>query len=386
MGPLKGYRVIEMAGIGPAPFCAMLLADLGAEVIRVDRREKTDLGVAGREPKFEVLLRGRKSIAVDAKSKAGQDVVKRLVKDADALIEGFRPGVMERLGLGPDDLAKVNPRLVFGRMTGFGQEGPMAPRAGHDINYIALSGVLNHIGRAGEPPLHPLNLVGDYGGGGMYLAFGVVCAILEAQKSGKGQVVDACMIDGSASLMAMVHGMWSEGVWADERGTNMLDSGSPWYNVYETNDAKWVSIGSIEKRFYADLLQRLGIDKEKLPAQHDRKGWPTLKARFTEIFKSKTRSEWEKVFEGSDACFAPVLAISEVSAHPHNVARGTFVTRDGVLQPAPAPRFSRSTAEMGGPPRAAGVDTRAVLSAAGFAEMEIVALMSQGIVGAGDKA
>ena len=382
MGPLKGYRVIEMAGIGPAPFCAMLLADLGAEVIRVDRREKTDLGVPGRAPKYEVLLRGRTSIAVDVKSEAGQDVVKRLVRQADALIEGFRPGVMERLGLGPDDLAKVNPRLVFGRMTGFGQEGPMAPRAGHDINYIALSGVLNHIGRAGEPPLHPLNLVGDYGGGGMYLAFGVVCAILEAQKSGRGQVVDACMIDGSASLMAMVHGMWSEGVWREERGTNMLDSGAPWYNCYETKDGKWVSIGSIEKRFYADLIGRLGLGDEKLPAQHDRAGWPELKARFTEIFKSKPRSDWEQVFEGSDACFAPVLSISEVAAHPHNVQRGTFVTRDGVQQPAPAPRFSRTVPDMGGAPREAGADTRSVMAAAGYSAAEIASLEKAGVVGA----
>lgn len=382
MGPLKGYRVIEMAGIGPAPFCAMMLADLGAEVIRVDRREKTDLGVSGRSPKYEVLLRGRTSIAVDVKSAVGQDVVKRLVRDADAVIEGFRPGVMERLGLGPDDLAKVNPRLVFGRMTGFGQDGPMAPRAGHDINYIALSGVLNHIGRAGGPPLHPLNLVGDYGGGGMYLAFGVVCAILEAQKSGRGQVVDACMIDGSASLMAMVHGMWSEGAWREERGTNMLDSGAPWYDCYETKDGKWVSIGAIEKRFYTELIGRLGLVNEKLPAQHDRAGWPVLKARFTEIFKSKTRTEWEQVFEGSDACFAPVLSISEVSAHPHNAQRGTFVTRDGVLQPAPAPRFSRTVPHMGGPPREAGADTRAVLAAAGYSDADIVGLENSGVVGA----
>ena len=259
----------------------------------------------------------------------------------------------------------------------------MAPRAGHDINYIALAGVLHHLGRAGEPPIHPLNLVGDYGGGGMYLAFGLVCAILEAQKSGKGQTVDACMIDGSASLMAMVHGMWSEGVWAEARGTNMLDSGAPWYNCYETSDAKWVSIGSIEKRFYADLLARLGLNGETLPAQHDRAGWPTLKARFTAIFKSKTRSEWETVFAGSDACFAPVLAISEVGHHPHNVERGTFVTRDGVQQPAPAPRFSRTVAEMGGPPRQLGADTRTVLAAAGFAEAEIAGLEKQGVVGAG---
>jgi acyl-CoA dehydrogenase len=266
MGPLKGYRVIEMAGIGPAPFCAMMLADMGAEIIRIDRREEADLGIPGRAPKFDVLARGRRTIAVDVKSPAGGEVVRRLAASADALIEGFRPGVMERLGLGPGDLARVNPRLVFGRMTGFGQEGPYAPRAGHDINYIALAGVLHSIGRKGEAPIHPLNLVGDYGGGGMYLAFGVVCALLEAQKSGKGQVGDAAMVDGAASLMSMVHGMWSEGRWNVERGSNVLDTGAPWYNCYETKDGKWVSIGSIERRFYADLLGRLGLAGTIAPA------------------------------------------------------------------------------------------------------------------------
>ncbi len=381
MGPLAGLRIIEMAGIGPAPFCAMMLADMGAEVIRVDRREKADLGLPGREARFEVMNRGRRSIAVDLKSPAAVEVVKRLVRDADALIEGFRPGVMERLGLGPSDLAAINPRLVFGRMTGFGQEGPMAARAGHDINYIALAGVLNHLGRAGEPPIHPLNLVGDYGGGGMYLAFGVVCAILEAKRSGTGQVVDAAMVDGAASLMSMVHGMWSEGIWREERGTNMLDSGAPWYDCYETKDGKWVSIGSIEARFYADLLGRLGLTTQKLPAQHDRDGWPILKARFTEIFKSRTRAEWETAFVGSDACFAPVLSISEVAAHPHNAQRHAFVTREGVQQPAPAPRFSRTAPELGTAPREAGADTMAVLSAAGYSEAEIAALQRAGAVG-----
>ena len=381
MGPLAGLRIIEMAGIGPAPFCAMMLTDMGAEVIRVDRREKADLGLPGREARFEVMNRGRCSIAVDLKQPAAVEVVKRLVRDADAVIEGFRPGVMERLGLGPDDLAAINPRLVFGRMTGFGQEGPMAARAGHDINYIALAGVLNHLGRAGEPPLHPLNLVGDYGGGGMYLAFGVVCAILEAKRSGKGQVVDAAMVDGSASLMSMVHGMWSEGIWREERGTNMLDSGAPWYDVYETSDGKWVSIGSIEARFYADLLGRLALTNEKLPAQHDRDGWPILKARFTAIFKSRTRDEWDKVFDGSDACYAPVLSISEVAAHPHNAQRNAFVTREGVQQPAPAPRFSRTAPELGTAPREAGADTTAVLTAAGYSAAEIKALEKAGAVG-----
>jgi len=381
MGPLEGIRVIEMAGIGPAPFCGMMLADMGAEMIRIDRREKADLGL-DRAPAFEVMNRGRTSIAVDIKRPEAVEIVKRLVRDADAIIEGFRPGVMERLGLGPDDLAKVNPRLVFGRMTGFGQEGPLAPRAGHDINYIALAGVLNHLGRADERPLHPLNLVGDFGGGGMYLAFGVVCAILEARRSGKGQVVDAAMVDGAASLMAMFHGMWSEGIWREARGTNMLDSGAPWYDVYETKDGKWVSIGSIEKRFYADLLRRLGLAREALPDQHDRNGWPLLRARFTEIFKSKTRSEWEHVFDGSDACFAPVLAISEVTKHPHNALRATFATRDGVQQPAPAPRFSRTTPELPAAPREAGSDTREILAAAGMSAADIERLEADGIVGA----
>jgi alpha-methylacyl-CoA racemase len=380
MGPLKGYRVIEMAGIGPAPFCAMMLADMGAEVIRVDRREKADLGL-DRAPAYEVMHRGRKTIAVDIKKPEAVEIVKRLVKDADAIIEGFRPGVMERLGLGPDELSKVNPRIVFGRMTGFGQEGPLAARAGHDINYIALAGVLNHLGRAGERPAHPLNLVGDFGGGGMYLAFGVVCAMLEAQRSGKGQVVDAAMVDGAASLMAMFHGMWSEGIWREERGTNMLDTGAPWYDVYETKDAKFVSIGSIEARFYADLLGRLGLANEALPKQHDRAGWPVLRARFAEIFKSKTRSEWETVFEGSDACFSPVLAISEVTQHPHNAVRSTFITRDGVQQPAPAPRFSRTRPELGEASKPAGADTRTVLAAAGYSEAEVEKLVAAGVAG-----
>jgi alpha-methylacyl-CoA racemase len=381
MGPLQGFRIIEMAGIGPAPFCAMLLADMGAEVIRVDRREGADLGLPGRKLKFEVLNRGRKSIAVDVKSEAGREVIKRLVRKADALIEGFRPGVMERLGLGPEDLAKVNPRLVFGRMTGFGQDGPLAPRAGHDINYIALAGALHTFGRKGQPPIHPLNMVGDFGGGGMFLAFGVVCAILEAQRSGKGQTVDAAMVDGTAFLMGMVHGMWSQGEWIDERGSNVLDSGAPWYDTYETKDGKWVSIGSIEKRFYEDLLQRLGLASEKLPAQHDRSGWPMLRERFTAIFKSRTRAEWEKAFEGSDACFAPVLALSECAAHPHNALRETFVVRDGVQQPAPAPRFSRTVPEIGDVPREPGSDTREVLAKMGFEPEEIAQLEADGIVG-----
>jgi alpha-methylacyl-CoA racemase len=381
MGPLAGYRIIEMAGIGPAPFAAMLLADMGAEVIRVDRREAADLGLPGREPKFDVLHRGRRSIAVDVKAEAGREVVTRLAAKADAVIEGFRPGVMERLGLGPDQLLAVNPKLVFGRMTGFGQDGPLANAAGHDIDYIALAGPLHAIGRKGEAPVPPLNLVGDFGGGGMFLAFGVVCALLEAQRSGKGQVVDAAMIDGAATLMAPMFGMFSQGTWKDERGVNVLDTGAPWYDTYATKDGKWLAVGAIEKRFYAAFIERLGLNPADLPHQHDRSGWPELKRRFADAIASKTRDEWDRIFAGSDACVAPVLALGEAAQHPHNAARGTFVTRDGVLQPAPAPRFSRTVPEMGAPPRQLGADTDAVLTDFGFSEGEIGRLKEAGVVG-----
>jgi len=381
MGPLAGYRIIEMAGIGPAPFAAMLLADMGAEVIRVDRREATDLGLPGREPKFEVLHRGRRSLCVDVKSDAGRDVVLRLAANADALIEGFRPGVMERLGLGPDRLAEVNPKLVFGRMTGFGQDGPLAQRAGHDINYIALAGVLHGIGRRGEAPVPPLNLVGDFGGGGMFLAFGVVCALLEAHKSGKGQVVDAAMVDGAACLMALLYGMYAQGAWRDERGVNVLDTGAPWYDAYETKDGKWLAVGAIEARFYAEFIERLGLSAADLPGQHDRSGWPELRRRFAEAIKQRSRDDWERVFAGSDACVAPVMSLGEVRHHPHNVARATFIDRDGVVQPAPAPRFSRTAAEIGAPPRQRGADSEAVLSDWGFAAAEIDDLRAAGVIG-----
>jgi alpha-methylacyl-CoA racemase len=382
MGPLAGYRIIEMAGIGPAPFAAMLLADMGAEVIRVDRRQAGDLGLPGREPRFDVLHRGRRSIAVDVKSEAGRDVVKRLAAQADAIIEGFRPGVMERLGLGPDALLALNPKLVFGRMTGFGQDGPLAPAAGHDINYIALAGVLHAIGRQGEAPVPPLNLVGDFGGGGMFLAFGVVCALLEAQRSGMGQVVDAAMVDGSATLMALMFGMYAQGTWKDERGVNVLDTGAPWYDTYETKDGKWLAVGAIERRFYEAFVERLGLTLADLPRQHHRSGWPELRRRFAAAIAGKTRDAWEKIFAGSDACVAPVLALSEVASHPHNAARGTFVARDGVLQPAPAPRFSRTVPEMGTQPRPVGADTEAVLADFGFSEGEVSGLKGAGVVGA----
>jgi alpha-methylacyl-CoA racemase len=381
MGPLAGYCIIEMAGIGPAPFAAMLLSDMGAEVIRVDRREAADLGLPGREPKFDVLHRGRCSIAVDVKAEAGREVVKRLAAKADALIEGFRPGVMERLGLGPEILLAVNPKLVFGRMTGFGQDGPLAQAAGHDIDYIALAGALHGIGRKGQAPVPPLNLVGDFGGGGMFLAFGVVCALLEAQRSGKGQVVDAAMVDGSATLMALMYGMYSQGIWKDERGVNVLDTGAPWYDTYATKDGNWLAVGAIEKRFYEAFVERLGLDLGDLPRQHDRAGWPELKRRFAEAIAARTRDEWERIFAGSDACVAPVLALGEVAGHPHNAARGTFVTRDGVLQPAPAPRFSRTAPEMGAAPRQPGADTDAVLADFGFSEVEIGRLKDAGVVG-----
>ena len=381
MGPLKGLVVVELAGIGPAPFAGMLLADMGATVIRVDRREAADLGLPGRTPKFDVLGRGRKSIAVDLKSAAGIDVVKRLAAKADALIEGFRPGVIERLGLGPDVLMALNPRLVVGRMTGFGQEGPMADRAGHDINYISLAGVLHTIGRKGQAPVPPLNLVGDFGGGGMFLAFGVVSALLEATRSGKGQVVDAAMVDGAAYLAAMVYGFKSAGQWQDERGVNVLDTGAPWYDVYETADGKWLALGSIEARFYQALLKGLGLADAQLPKQHDRKGWPELRTRFGAAIKSKTRDAWTEVFAGTDACVTPVLSLDEVSRDPHMKARGTLQTVDGVTAPAPAPRFSRSTPVAGAPARDAGADTQEVLAEFGFSAAEIKDLGAKGVVG-----
>jgi len=342
-GPLAGIKVVELAGIGPGPFCGMLLSDLGADVLRIERpaHRAVDLGLPiARE--FDLLARGRHSVAVDLKSAAGVAAVKALIRRADVLVEGFRPGVTERLGLGPDVCFAINPRLVYGRVTGWGQDGPLAGAAGHDIDYIALTGTLHSIGSRNGPPIPPSNLVGDFGGGGVYLAFGVVCALLERAHSGKGQVVDAAVVDGAASLMTGMYGRKAAGAWTDRRGENELDGGAPWYSVYETADAKYVSVGAIEERFYRELLRRLGLGGENLPDRSDRSGWPRLRERIGDVFRTKTRDEWVRVMEGSDACFAPVLSMAEAPEHPHNKARGTFVDVDGVVQPGPAPRFSRT--------------------------------------------
>jgi alpha-methylacyl-CoA racemase len=373
-GPLSGFRVVELAGIGPGPFCGMMLSDMGADVIRVDR-----MGASARRTN-DVLARNRRSIAVDLKQPQGVETVLRLVAKADALFEGFRPGVTERLGLGPEQCMARNPKLVYGRMTGWGQDGPMAQAAGHDINYIGLSGALHAIGRPGQKPVPPLNLVGDFGGGGMLLAFGMVCALLEAQKSGKGQVVDAAMVDGAASLMAMFYTMAAGGVFTDKRGTNLLDGGAHFYDTYETKDGQYVCIGSIEPQFYALLVEKAGLDKERFSQQMNSARWGECKEELTRVFKTKTRDEWCAIMEGTDVCFAPVLSVLEAPKHPHNVARGTFVTLDGVVQPAPAPRFSRTEGAIRNSARIPGEDSRAVLESAGFTGQEIDTLISSKVV------
>jgi alpha-methylacyl-CoA racemase len=360
-GPLSGLKIVEVAGIGPGPFAALMLADMGADVIRVDRAGSVSGGDPSTPP-ADILSRGRRSVGVDLKSPDGVEVLLQLVEHADAIFEPFRPGVAERLGFGPDVCLARNPKVVYGRMTGWGQDGPYAHTAGHDINYIALAGALDHFGRRGEKPVPPLNLVGDFGGGGMFLAYGLVCAILEAKTSGKGQVVDAAMVDGAAILMTFIHGMRAMGVWSDERGTNLLDTGAHFYDVYETKDGEHVSLGSIEPQFYAELLQLSGLGEDPdLPWQHDKAQWPALKDRVTEIFKSKTRDEWCEIMEGSDVCFAPVLSMAEAPKHPHNVHRETFVELDGIVQPAPAPRFSRTPGAVARPPSHAGQHTDEIL-------------------------
>jgi alpha-methylacyl-CoA racemase len=378
MGPLAGVRVLEFEAIGPGPFCAMMLADMGADVLLVDRTADARLGF-GRERWYDVMLRGRRSVTLDLKDADGVRAAHALAARADVVIEGFRPGVMERNGLGPEALLARNPRLVYGRMTGWGQDGPLAPRAGHDIDYIALAGALHAIGRAGERPVPPLNLVGDFGGGGMLLAFGIAAALFEAQRSGLGQVVDAAMIEGTALLTTMFAGMRAAGQWSDTRGDNVLDTGAPWYDTYATKDDRFVAIGPIEPKFYAVLLERMGLAAEALPAQHDRAGWPTLRARFAEVFASRTRVEWCAAFEGADACFAPVLSMAEAPEHPHAKARGGYVTVAGVRQPAPAPRFSRTPGEVRGAPPERGVGGRAALVDWGFSSDEIDALTAMGV-------
>ena len=376
MGPLQGVKIIELAGIGPGPFCGMMLSDMGAEVLRIDRAQLVPQGELKSRP-ADVLGRGRRSVGVDLKHPQGVETVLRLVERADVLIEGFRPGVTERLGLGPDVCLERNPRLIYGRMTGWGQDGPLAQAAGHDINYIALAGALHPIGRQGEAPVPPLNLVGDFGGGGMLLAFGILAALIERGRSGQGQVVDAAMVDGAAVLMAIFHGMRAIGMWLDERGVNLLDGGAHFYDTYETADGKYVSIGSIEPQFYAELLRLLELEGEKLPGQMERARWPEVKERVAKVIKTKTRDEWCEIMEGSDVCFAPVLSMDEAPLHPHNQARGTFVEVEGVLQAAPAPRFSRTPPEIAGPPACAGQHSDQVLSDYGFSGEEIARLREQ---------
>ena len=377
MGPLTGYKIVEMAGIGPGPMCAMLLADLGATVLRVDRQQPSGLGLPS-QTRFNIMNRSRHAIAVDLKQPEGLALVLRLIGEADALIEGFRPGVMERLGLGPEVCLARNPRLVYGRMTGWGQEGPLAQAAGHDLNYIALAGVLHSIGRAGQPPTPPLNLVGDFGGGALYLAFGIACGLLDAQRSGKGQVVDAAMVDGAASLMTLFFALHAAGNFTTTRGDNVLDSGAFFYDVYECADGKYVSLASIEDKFLEEFLRRMEIDPKEMPAKMDKKRWPEAKAKLAARFKTKTREEWCRRLEGSDACFAPVLSLDEAPNHPHNLARGTFVEVDGIVQPGPAPRFSRTPAGRPTPPEAPGERGNASLAQWGLSADEIAALRRAG--------
>ena len=381
-GPLAGIKVIEMVGIGPCPFAAMMLADMGAEVIRIDRRPKP--GAPSPFPmlgtKFDVMARGRRSLALDLKQPAAREVVLQLAIQADILVEGFRPGVMERLGLGPEECMVHNPKLVFGRITGWGQAGPLAQAAGHDLNYIALSGMLHAMGRAGSPPSPPLNLVGDFGGGAMMLAFGVVCAALEAKTSGKGQVVDAAMTDGSALLGAMMYGLRAHRSWSDAREANMLDGGAPFYDTYACADGKFLSVGAIEPQFYAQLLELTGATDPELQKQWNQKRWPELKAQFAALFATRSRDEWCALLEGSDACVAPVLDMAEAPLHPHNRARQTFIDIDGVVQPAPAPRFSRTVPEAGQAAAAPGQHSAAVLADWGWSADAIETLQSDGVI------
>ncbi len=359
-GPLVGVKIVEFAGIGPGPFCGMLLADLGADVVRLDRAESV-----GRSAP-DLANRGKRSIAVDLKEPEGVEAALSLLEKADGLIEGFRPGVMERLGVGPDAVLKRNPKLVYGRMTGWGQTGPWAHMAGHDIDYIALTGALHTMGRAGEAPAPPLNLVGDFGGGALYLAFGLLAGILEARSSGKGQVIDCAMIDGAASLMTMFYGMKAAGIWNTNRSDNLLDGGAHFYDTYECADGKWLAVGAIEPQFHTILVEGLGLTEAEFPARMDRAKWPEHSKRIADVIRTKSRDEWMKVFDGTDACVAPVLSMDEAPKHPHNAERQTFQTAFGVSQPGPAPRFSRTAGAINGLPALAGKQSEDVLTSWGI--------------------
>ncbi|MHB2028917.1 MAG: CaiB/BaiF CoA transferase family protein [Acidimicrobiales bacterium] len=375
-GPLAGLKVLELAGIGPAPYACMLLADLGADVLRLERGNPD----AGMETSWDLLNRSRYSVALDLKSRAGRDLVLELCEQADVLIEGFRPGVAERLGVGPEDVRQRNSRLVYGRMTGYGQEGPLSARAGHDINYIAISGALWPIGRSGERPVPPLNLVGDFGGGAMFLVFGVMAALYSASQSGEGQVVDASMVDGSASLMSMTHAFLNQGFWVEERGVNILDSGAPFYEVYETKDGRFMAVGAIEEKFFEELLHGLGLERSDVPAQMDRSQWPVMKGVFTHVFLGKTRDEWTAIFAERDACVSPVLSPSEAARHPYNSARGVF-TNEGPIQPNPVPRFSKTPASLRQSPHPPGAGTSDGLALWGIDIDRQAALRAQGAFG-----
>ncbi len=377
-GPLVGYRIVELAGIGPTPFCGMMLADMGAEVIVVDRVDgQTDLARRSQQ----VLNRGRRTVAIDLKDPEGTEIIMKLVETADGLIEGFRPGVAERLGVGPDACWERNPGLVYGRMTGWGQVGPLSATAGHDIDYIAVTGVLGAIGRVGDRPVPPLNLIGDFGGGGLLLAFGVVCGLLESRESGLGQVIDAAMTDGSAVLSTMMHGMAATGMWdLNNKGVNILDSGAPWYDTYETADGGYMAVGAIEPAFYEALIEGLGLTGSELPGQHDRAAWPVLASIFAARFRERSRAEWMTVFEGTDACVAPVLALGEAATHPHNVERGTFIEVGGIVQPAPAPRFGRTVADSPTKPPEFGADSDALLGELGIDAATIASFRASGVI------
>ena len=379
MGILSGYKMVEFAGIGPAPMAAMLLSDMGAAILRIDRIEDPSLGIQT-DFKYDLLARGRRSIAIDLKQPKSTEALLKLIHQSNALIEGFRPGVMERLGLGPEVCLERNPRLIYGRMTGWGQDGPLAQSAGHDINYIALTGVLHSIGCLNGPPIIPLNLVGDFGGGGVYLALGIVSGLLGVERTGVGQVIDSAMIDGASSLMTAAFGLYAAGQWTDRRGENILDGGAPYYNVYETLDGKHIAIGSIEPKFYKELLRLLGKDKQDLPGQNNRRSWTVLAEHLRTIFRTKTQDEWCKLLEGTEVCFSPVLSMKEVPNHPHHKKRETFKKVSGIVQPAPTPRFQNTPSRIQRPPAKPGEHTKEALSDWGFSSAELKELQNCGAI------